>query len=113
MSRKAQFILCGENAQTRESFRVGGLLNENCFAQIHFACDIEHAAGGETVTINDDGERISGERRVGENIELVEASLHNFLRSQNCWCANNIFEGDFRLLFLITVRQIQSALLQR
>jgi len=53
------------------------------FRASHFARDIEHTACGKSVTIDYDRERISGKWGAGENVELVEASLHNFLRSQN------------------------------
>jgi hypothetical protein len=59
------------------------LLHENGFAQIHFARDIEHAAGRKSVAIDDDCKGIAGKWGTGENVELIEASLHNILRSQN------------------------------
>jgi hypothetical protein len=95
MSREAQFILRSEDAQTRESFGVRGLLHKNCFAEIHFARDVEHAARGKSVAIDDDSKRIAGKWRVGENVELVKASLHNFLRLRNSAFMNNIPDYDF------------------
>ena len=76
MTREPQLALRRENAQPGESLRVRGLSHKNRLAKIHFARDIEHAPRTKTISIRDNCKRISRERRVGENIKLVQALFH-------------------------------------
>src|SRR5882724_3021204 len=78
VARELEFFFRGEDAQARERFLFGWLLDEDRLREIHFARDGEHFIVGEAVAVGDHRERISFEARVRENIKRVKAVFHGW-----------------------------------
>jgi hypothetical protein len=68
--------LRGENAQARERAIVGRLLHEDGFCKIHLSRDRLHRILRESVSIGEDGQRISFEARSGKNIKSIKTVAH-------------------------------------
>ena len=76
MSGERQFPRRRENPQPRRIDRVARLFDEDRLGQVEFARDRLHPRVVEPLAVEDDGEGISGERDLGEDVERVELAAH-------------------------------------
>ena len=81
MAGEREFLLSGEDAEAGEGAIGGGFLDEDRFGEIHFASDGLHGGVREAVAIGDYGEGIAEESFIGEDVELIKASLQIALLS--------------------------------
>ena len=65
--------------------RVPRLENEHGLGEIEFARDRLQARIVKPLRVDDDRERIAGERRLGEDVEREEAARHAALDRMSAW----------------------------
>ena len=76
MAGEGQFALRGENPYARAVDGVPRLENEHRLGQIEFGGDRLHADVIEPFCVENDGERIAGQRRLGEHVEGLKSARH-------------------------------------
>ena len=76
---EGQFVLRREDAQRGAVPLRLGRRDEHRFRQVELAGDALHARVVETLRIEHHGERVSGERLLGEDVQRGEAAAHGLL----------------------------------
>ena len=74
-----QFAPGGEDAQRRGVHGIARREHEHGLGQIELAGDRLHARVVEAVGVEHDGERVAGERRLGEHVEKAVGAAHGNL----------------------------------
>ena len=72
MAREREFRIGGEYAQAAERLHRGRRQYERGLREVHFGGDPLHLLARQPFGGGDDGQRIPGERAVGENVRLKE-----------------------------------------
>ena len=76
MAGKGQLALRRENPYARRVDRVPRLKDKNGFRQVELSGDRLHAGVVQPFGVEDHGERIASERRLGEHIERLKPARH-------------------------------------
>ena len=76
MAGERQFAGGGEYPHASGVDRAPRLEHENCLGQVELARDRLHAAVVQAFAVEDDGKRISRQRRLGEDVEREKAAGH-------------------------------------